>query len=83
MRFIFLEKLHNIFFVEIKIIRPKNQNSYPKLNAPYFWNNYIIFTIILDLKCPKGGHHSVLSPTWMFDKANSMKATLECGENLA
>ncbi len=70
-------------FVKIKIIRPKNQISYPKLNAPYFWNNYIIFTIILDLKCPKGSHHSVLSPTRMFDKANCMKATLECGENLA
>ncbi len=27
--------LHNLSFVEMIIVKPKNQNQYPKLNAPY------------------------------------------------
>jgi hypothetical protein len=45
--------LHHINFVKIIIIRPKNQNWYPKSNVPYFWNNYIICIIILDPKMPQ------------------------------
>ncbi len=43
--------LHNISFVKITIVGPKNI----ELNAPYFWNNYIICTIILDPKMFKRG----------------------------
>ncbi len=35
--------LHNISFVKITIVGPKKF----ELNAPYFWNNYIICIIIL------------------------------------
>jgi hypothetical protein len=54
--------LHNINFVKIIIVRPKNQNWYPKLNVPYFWNNYIISIVILGLKVAQWGSLSVLSP---------------------
>jgi hypothetical protein len=57
-----IRMLHNINFVKITIVQPKNI----ELNALYFWNNYIICTIILDPKCSKGGHYSVLSPLNMF-----------------
>jgi len=38
MKFIVIFKiiLHNIGFAKIIIVEPKNQNWYPKLNAPYF-----------------------------------------------
>ncbi len=42
--------LHNINFEKIIIVGFKNQNWYPKLNAPCFWNNYTICTIILNPK---------------------------------
>jgi hypothetical protein len=45
--------LHNIDFVNLIIVRPKNQNWYLKLNVPCFWNNYAICTIILDPKMPQ------------------------------
>jgi hypothetical protein len=44
--------LHNISFVNIIVVEPKNQNWYPKLNVPCFWNNYIVCVIILDPKVP-------------------------------
>ncbi len=47
--------LHNISFVKIIILGPKNQFSYPKLNVLYFWNNYIVCTIPLNLKLPQRG----------------------------
>jgi hypothetical protein len=41
-----LKMLHNIIFVKIIIVGLKNQNWYPKLNVPYFWNNYTIYIYI-------------------------------------
>jgi len=63
MKFIIVLKiiLHNIIFVKIIIVGPKNQKWCPKLNVPYFWNNYTICTIILIPKVSKKGHCSVLS----------------------
>ncbi len=58
--------LNNINYVRIIIIRPKNQNGYPKLNVPYFWNNYTICTIILNTKMLQRGHRSVFSPWYWF-----------------
>jgi hypothetical protein len=40
--------LHNISFVKIIIVGPKDQIQYLKLNVPYFRNNYIVCIIILD-----------------------------------
>ncbi len=57
MKFITILKiiLHNMNFVKIIIVGPKNKNSYSKLNVPCFWNNYIIWTIIQDAKVPQRG----------------------------
>jgi len=57
MKFIVIFKiiLHNISFVEIIVVRPKNQHWYPKLNVACFWNNYTICPIILDPKMPQRG----------------------------
>ncbi len=57
MKFIIIIKiiLHNINFVKIIIVGPKNQNQYFKLNVPYFWNNYIVCIIIVDPKVPQRG----------------------------
>jgi hypothetical protein len=51
----FKKILHNISFVKIIVVEPKNQNWYSKLNVLCFWNNYIVHTIILDPKMPQRG----------------------------
>ncbi len=69
MRFIIIFKIiiHNINFVKIIVVGPKNQSCYPKLNVPCFWNMSIICTIILE--CPKKGRCNVFSPP----QCNTMK----------
>jgi hypothetical protein len=55
--------LNDIILIIIIIGEPKNQNWFPKLNVPYFWNNYIVCITILYPKVSKrGDHHSVFSP---------------------
>jgi hypothetical protein len=51
----FKKILQNIIFVKVIILGYKNQYLYPKLNVPYFWNNYTICIIILYPKMPKRG----------------------------
>jgi hypothetical protein len=63
---IFKITFHNINFVKIIIVGPKNQNWYPKLNVPYFWNNYTICIIILDLEVPKRRSPNVFSPCFNY-----------------
>jgi len=50
----FTKKLHNISFVKIIIVEPKNQNWYPKLNVPYFLNNYYVYYNTIPKSAPKG-----------------------------
>ncbi len=49
----FTKKLHIISFVKIIIVKPKNQNWYPKLNVPYFWNYYVYYNTRPE-SAPKG-----------------------------
>jgi len=79
----YLKKLHNIYFCKNKNHKAQKPKLIPKIKCTILLEQ--LYYIYYNIK-PENAQKGVIamcSPTWMFDKVNSMKAAVECGENLA
>jgi hypothetical protein len=69
---IIFKKLHNINFVKIIVVGPKTF-WYPKLNVPWFWNNYCMYYNIKPKSAPKGATIVCFHPFTPYYKISALK----------